>query len=49
MTSLRFGTGISKPLGVVCFGSSEAGCCTLSPIRGEVSACHTRYTASVSN
>lgn len=36
--SLRFGTGISKPFGVVCVGSSLAGCCGLSVIRGEVSA-----------
>jgi hypothetical protein len=37
MISLRFGTGISRPLDVFCFGS-EAGCCGLSVIRDEVSA-----------
>lgn len=31
MSSLRFGTGISKPFGVVCFGS-----CSLPAIHGEV-------------
>jgi len=33
MTSRRLGTGISKPLGVFCFGS-----CGFSVIHGEVSA-----------
>ena len=36
-TSLRFGTGISKPCGVVCVGSSLGGCCASFAIRGEVS------------
>ena len=30
-TSLRFGTGVSRPFGAFCFGS-----CGLSPIRDEV-------------
>ena len=36
MRSLRFGTGISNPFGVVCVGSSFAGSCALSAIHGEV-------------
>lgn len=38
MRSLRLGTGISWPLRVFCVGAGCSGCCTLSSIRGEVSA-----------